>query len=89
VTVPTAAPAATTRPIDGSQLHEFAVTTSTAAGTTVAEHPAPTTLTVEQAHRLMQVHLECSTTDCAARRTALILLVAQRRYVLDLGMRRP
>ena len=64
------------------------VSTCAPADTAVEEHAAPTALTVDQAHRLMQVHLECSAADCGARRTALTLLVAEKRYVLDLNVRR-
>ena len=71
---------------------EFAVTstatTFTSAGIAVDEHTASGELSVDRAHRLMQVRLECTTADCGARRTALTLLVAEKRYVLDLTGRR-
>lgn len=63
-------------------------TTCIRAGIAADEHAAPTALTVDQAHSLMQVHLECTTEDCGARGAALTLLVAERRYVLDLNVRR-
>lgn len=58
------------------------------AGIAVDEHAAPPALTVDQAHRLMQVHLECTTANCGVRQTALTLLVAEKHYVLDLNGRR-
>jgi hypothetical protein len=38
--------------------------------------------TVEQAHKIMQVHLRCSTATCRHRKAALAGLVEAGRYVL-------
>lgn len=43
----------------------------------------PGPLTVEQAHRAMQVHLECAVDTCRSRRRARNTLVEQNRMVLD------
>ncbi|MFE9785785.1 hypothetical protein ACFYO7_10435 [Nocardia salmonicida] len=43
----------------------------------------PGPLTVEQAHRAMQVHLECAVDTCRSRRRARTTLVEQNRMVLD------
>ena len=51
--------------------------------TAVDEHTAPTALTVGRAHELMREHLSCDTATCGARRTALDLLVANGRYVVN------
>jgi hypothetical protein len=48
----------------------------------------PQHLTVEQAHELMQVHLDCNTNICRQRRAALNLLVGEGRYILDAGQGR-
>ena len=42
----------------------------------------PDNLTVARARVIMREHLRCSTETCAARRTALALLVAAGDYVL-------
>ncbi|WP_378737082.1 hypothetical protein [Nocardia brasiliensis] len=43
----------------------------------------PGELTPEQAHRAMQVHLNCDVDVCRARRRARRTLVEARRMVLD------
>lgn len=43
----------------------------------------PGAMTVEQAHRAMQVHLECLVEVCRVRRRARRTLVAAGRMVLD------
>ncbi|WP_405167300.1 hypothetical protein OG203_20770 [Nocardia sp. NBC_01499] len=43
----------------------------------------PGELTPEQAHRAMQVHLNCSVDVCRVRRRARRTLVESRRMVLD------
>lgn len=43
----------------------------------------PGELTTEQAHRGMQVHLECGVDTCKVRRRARSTLVANNRMVLD------
>lgn len=46
-------------------------------------HRDPGELTAEQAHRAMQVHLECDVDTCRTRRRARTTLVEQKRMVLD------
>lgn len=41
----------------------------------------PQPLTVERAHRLMQIHGSCNSRHCACRRAALDILVENGRYV--------
>ncbi|TDP29853.1 hypothetical protein [Nocardia ignorata] len=43
----------------------------------------PGPLSVEQAHRAMQVHLECDVLTCRCRRRARATLVELKRMVLD------
>lgn len=43
----------------------------------------PGGLTAEEAHRGMQVHLECSVDTCQVRRRARNTLVEAKRMVLD------
>jgi hypothetical protein len=43
----------------------------------------PGPLTDEQAHRAMQVHLECEVDTCKSRRRARATLVESKRMVLD------
>ncbi|PKV82356.1 hypothetical protein [Nocardia fluminea] len=43
----------------------------------------PGPLTAQQAHRAMQVHLECAVDTCRSRRRARATLVEQKRMVLD------
>lgn len=43
----------------------------------------PGRMTVEQAHAAMQMHIDCTVTDCRVRRRARSTLVAEGRCVLD------
>lgn len=43
----------------------------------------PGALTIDQAHRVMQIHLECDVDTCRARRRARTTLVESKRMVLD------
>lgn len=43
----------------------------------------PGPLTAENAHKVMQVHLECEVDTCRARRRARNTLVELKRMVLD------
>ncbi|TCJ94297.1 hypothetical protein DFR71_4896 [Nocardia alba] len=46
-------------------------------------HSDPGKLSAEQAHRVMQTHLECSVDLCRARRRARQVLVEAKLMVLD------
>ena len=43
----------------------------------------PGRLTTAEAHRVMQIHLECSSSYCVARRRGRQTLVDTKRMVLD------
>jgi len=48
-------------------------------------HPPETraeSMSVEQAHRVMQEHLRCATTECEHRQAALQVFVDAGRYAL-------
>lgn len=55
----------------------------------VAAHSTPIQpLTLERAHRVMQVHTGCSTDGCRNKRAAYDVLVAAGRLVPDSSRRR-
>jgi len=50
--------------------------------TEITREAEPESLTVEQAHAVMQAHLRCATDSCLHRQAALAVLTDAGRYVL-------